>query len=100
MHIAELGDLVDGLVASAVADRCEGVMVKPLSGSEAVYVPASRTKAWAKLKKDAAGGVGGDTLDVVPVAMYVACFAPVTLTARGPHCYVCCPRTCCQCEAL
>ena len=67
----DLPGVIEALVASAVSGGCEGVMAKPLTGAGAGYVPGSRTKAWAKLKKDAAGGVGGDTIDVVPVAAYV-----------------------------
>lgn len=55
---------------AAVDAGYEGVMAKPLTGTASQYVPGSRTKAWLKLKSDADGVLGGDTVDAVPIGAW------------------------------
>lgn len=68
--IEELGREVGALMTAAVEGKCEGLMVKTLSGDGSVYLPGSRTKAWLKLKSDYEGMAGGDAMDVVPIGGY------------------------------
>lgn len=69
-------------VEEAVNWGAEGLMAKPLEGQAAVYRAGTRTKSWMKLKKDFDGRIGGDTLDLVPIA---ACVAPSRPSRRLKH---------------
>ncbi|RWS19690.1 DNA ligase 1-like isoform X3, partial [Leptotrombidium deliense] len=65
---SELIDLIDHLMADAIINNCEGIMIKNLNeGSE--YEAFQRSNNWLKLKKDYIRGEA-DTLDLVVIGAY------------------------------
>ncbi|XBW37680.1 hypothetical protein QEN19_003262 [Hanseniaspora menglaensis] len=62
-------DEVSKFLDQSIQDKCEGLMVKALSGVKSIYEPDSRSKHWMKLKKDYLQGVG-DSLDLVILGAY------------------------------
>ena len=71
------------VASTAVRWGAEGVMAKPMDGA---YRCGTRSRSWMKLKKDFDGSLGGDTLDLVPIAAYVAHpFAPCVAVKPSAH---------------
>ncbi|RWR99512.1 DNA ligase I: ATP-dependent family protein-like protein, partial [Leptotrombidium deliense] len=65
---SELIDLIDHLMADAIINNCEGIMIKNLNeGSE--YEAFQRSNSWLKLKKDYIRGET-DTFDLVVIGAY------------------------------
>ncbi|CAA7261687.1 unnamed protein product [Cyclocybe aegerita] len=74
---------IEGFLAKAVENRCEGLMIKLLDKAPvdldakqgrlkslpSTYEPDIRTSAWLKLKKDYMDTIG-DSLDVIPVGAW------------------------------
>lgn len=60
---------ISAFLDQSVQDKCEGLMVKALTGRKSIYQPASRSKFWMKLKKDYLQGVG-DSLDLIIMGAY------------------------------
>jgi DNA ligase 1 len=68
----EAGDGLDRIqeeLERAVADNCEGLMIKTLE-ENASYEPSRRSLNWLKLKKDYMDGLT-DTFDLVPVGAWL-----------------------------
>ena len=78
---AELEAQIMACAEEAVEWGAEGLMAKPLDGVAGHYRAGTRTKSWMKLKKDFDGRLGGDTLDLVPIA---ACVASCGACLRRP----------------
>lgn len=60
---------ISAFLDQSVQDKCEGLMVKALTGRKSFYQPASRSKFWMKLKKDYLQGIG-DSLDLIIMGAY------------------------------
>ncbi|EKX72693.1 ATP-dependent DNA ligase domain containing protein [Theileria equi strain WA] len=61
-------DEIDDFLRLAVADSCEGLMIKSLDDG-ATYEPQKRSNKWLKFKKDYIAGMS-DSVDLVPIAAF------------------------------
>ena len=88
----ELAASIQGVAETAVHWGAEGIMAKALQGPASVYRCGSRTKAWMKLKKDFVGQLGGDSLDLVPIAACVLCCVGGESVGGGGKLHTMCAR--------